>query len=101
VLWEGKTQSDEIGDPVTMLELIRLLRTLAGVGGQKSAQALQIDFCPPTPAPPTKTFVEWPQHMGPCHPAVPNIGDEHGRWPAQGTGFELCLVTLRDSMWPQ
>jgi hypothetical protein len=30
-LWEGKTQSDEIGDPVTMLELISLLRTLAGL----------------------------------------------------------------------
>jgi hypothetical protein len=29
VLWEGKTQSGEIGDPVTMLELISLLRTLA------------------------------------------------------------------------
>jgi hypothetical protein len=28
-LWEGKTQSGEIGDPVTMLELISLLRTLA------------------------------------------------------------------------
>jgi hypothetical protein len=30
-LWEGKTQSDEIGDPVTMLELISLLRALAGL----------------------------------------------------------------------
>jgi putative transposase len=28
-VWEGKTQSGEIGDPVTMLELISLLRTLA------------------------------------------------------------------------
>jgi hypothetical protein len=29
MLWEGKTQSGEIGDPVTMLELISLLRMLA------------------------------------------------------------------------
>lgn len=28
-LWEGKTQSGEIGDLVTMLELISLLRTVA------------------------------------------------------------------------
>jgi len=28
-VWEGKTQSGEIGDLVTMLELINLLRTLA------------------------------------------------------------------------
>jgi len=28
-LWDGKTQSGEIGDPVTMLELVSLLCTLA------------------------------------------------------------------------
>jgi hypothetical protein len=39
ILWEGKTQSDEIGDPVTMLELISLLRTLAGLWGGKSQSA--------------------------------------------------------------